>query len=388
MFFYLVDLLIIISFWPIHKINIRILNRRISGESIYLFLIYFMFWIVMSFRASSVGTDTSAYLYIYYKIMNSDSFFSALYSSSLTTAPVYVGYLYLLSKTSSCLQLSIIVNSTIICFCFFLFIRKESKNYMISCFLFVVLSLYSESMNGTRQFVATSIMLISFCFIIDNKSIKGWTLFVLSIGIHNTVAFMGFIFILFIFFKKEKKILTISIFALTLSLAIVFFLPIIIQLFICIFPYYSIYIDGVGHWQIFQSDGIGRIIILYCFLLTAIFVFAIKSREVYSISFNFYFFSCFFCCVTGAFFSQSSLFNRMLLPFFSLFIIFFSNAISFQREYKKIVLGVNIGLLVYYLFFLYEDKSSIIPYQIVNSFDLNQTIYNNYYSIAISGGST
>ena len=205
---YLIEIVMIVALSPLARCRISVIKNRkeFKGNDVYLFLVFFMLGLVMALRAKSVGTDTFTYYIINQKIRNSYSFEDALKSSTLSSAPLYVLYSYVLSHMFDSNQMILMLNSLIICVGFYRFIKKTSTNYIYSSLLFMLLTLYFESMNGMRQFVAIALALNAFLFLKDDmKSIKGWLIYIGAVLIHTTaiaflVAIAGMMFV-----KKNEK---------------------------------------------------------------------------------------------------------------------------------------------------------------------------------------
>ena len=150
----------------------------------------------MALRKYTVGTDTEIYYGMYQNIARSSSLTQALKVSKIPSAIVYVGMHYFITRVIYFPQLGIFVNSLVIAVGFLAFIKRKSKDYFLSCVLFIGLTLFYESMNGTRQFMAISLAINAFAILEkDRKNYKGWLLFILAVGIHNTIIVLSLIHI-------------------------------------------------------------------------------------------------------------------------------------------------------------------------------------------------
>lgn len=94
------------------------------------------------------------------------------------------------------------------CFCFFLFvtflfIKKYSKNYLLS-----VLTLYAcfifPSCSFIRQFFALSLCLLTFLLFDKQKYFKSTLTFAFALSVHFSSLIMLIVMIVYIFFNKEK----------------------------------------------------------------------------------------------------------------------------------------------------------------------------------------
>lgn len=370
---YIIQLAVIILLQPLKRIRISIAGKTRRGEIVYLQVAMLILYIVMALRGRTVGTDTSTYLNMYKRITEAGTFSNALNVSSISSAPVYVLYLFLLSRISNNLRLMIIMNSLVICLGVYRIIKKQSSNYFLSIFLFITLTLYYESMNGSRQFMAIVMAVNAYIIIKENaRGIRGWLLLVLALGTHITVAAFFIIFVGDLITKKVQSERRIMFLTLLISVMISMMFGLIVQLVLNFFPAYSTYVNGTFTTQIFDNDGSGRIVLLYAALLITLIYCGVNinirhndwggRREKGNI--NSFYFACVFCAVSGILFSKNVLFNRILWPFLFCFILYIPDA--FRRikakEKQVVLMGLSMILLVYCFFHLYEDKSSIIPY--------------------------
>lgn len=365
---FILEIVSIFLFWPIYKLGIKIGDRTINGENIYILLIFIEFFLTMSLRAPSVGTDTKTYRLIYESIMGSDTFKLALKRSTINSAPVYVGIQYIISRITHFEQLSTIVNSLVICTGFFIFIKNNSKNKLMSIFLFVGLTMYFESMNGTRQFMAISIAINAYELIKEDiKSLKGWGLFLIALGIHNTISFFLLAFIGIMLKKSiEKNIDRAVAFSILLALSVSIGFSTLMQIAIKLFPYFSIYLNGENAAQINISDSEGRIVILYIFLLILIFI-CIRLLKNNKKDLDYLdLFTCLLCSIMGIIFSKNFLVTRLLWPFICIYIVFLPSL--FEQLERKIsylmYMLTYLVILIYCVLSLVENKSGLIPYVI------------------------
>lgn len=368
---YLIEIVMIVALSPLARCRISVIKNRkeFKGNDVYLFLVFFMLGLVMALRAKSVGTDTFTYYIINQKIRNSYSFEDALKSSTLSSAPLYVLYSYVLSHMFDSNQMILMLNSLIICVGFYRFIKKTSTNYIYSSLLFMLLTLYFESMNGMRQFVAIALALNAFLFLKDDmKSIKGWLIYIGAVLIHTTaiaflVAIAGMMFV-----KKTKNIDKIIATTIAICIGAAVGMKVIVNFVVRIAPQLAQYIDGKNNAQFFNNNGSGRVIVLYLVLLFILIFISkcIKNQQQLKNTVDYSFFpSLYFCTIWGIAFAKNVLICRVLWYFICLFIPFIPNMykLVLKGNNKKIMYyGTLLVLWVYCMLHLVEDKSGIIPY--------------------------
>lgn len=369
---YIIEIIWVFLCAPIckYEVNIpipRFSKKSVSGKLLYLILVFGFLGVVMALRAPSIGSDTNSYCNMFKNIAAAASFQQANQNANIT-APVYVGYAYLISRLTNNPQIITIINSLIITVGMSCFIYRASSNVIYSSFLYIGFTLYYESMNGARQFIAVVLALNAFVFLVESiKSKRGWILFLLALGIHNTAAIF-LIAIAGIEFAKhcKKKMFLISIIA-SLVLSQGFFL--LLPIFLRCFPYYKMYVDGSNPASILANSGKGRIICVYILLAVVVLLYylTIKGIKKPETTFNYYSLPAVaFCVVVGIIFSRNILVNRLLWFFVSLFIVFIPDTFKcYNKKYRQILYGVTtLSLLVYSIIQLVENQSGIVPYRL------------------------
>lgn len=329
-------------------------------------------WFIMAFRSKYIGSDTYNYSFMFSRISESQSFLDAMRVSNIS-APIYVGYAYVLGKIFSAEQWIIICNSLVICSFLFLVIRKRSRNYSQSVLLYVFLTLYYESLNGARQMMAVAIGLYAFFLLVDNiKSKKGWILLVVSIGVHNTAIFLG-VALLGIYIAKratnKKKLFIRSI---LISILIILSFNLALLLVSKYLPRYSMYMDGSNPVSILQESGSGRIAYLYILEFGVMILCYFNKKSDSNLNNEqclpyeyFYIPSLIFCVICGVVFSKNVLITRLLWYYQIMFIVYFPNAlVSLSKKNRFVISSILMGaLFLFSLLFLKENKGNVVPYQ-------------------------
>lgn len=362
---YLLILTYLICLSAIKRYSIKIFEKHFSSSELYVFLSFLMLFFIMGFRAPEIGTDTSVYYNMYINIINSTSLADAINVSKIN-APIYVAYAYMLGKIFTNPQIITICNSLVICIFISRFILKSSSNVVYSTWLYFLLAIFFECFNGARQYMAVAIALNSFLYFAnDNISSKrGWTLFFVALGIHNTtIIFLFAIFGIYLVkkYRKINKIIIYSTLASTISLVSVY---ILIDLVLYIFPYYAMYVNGSNSASILNSSGSGRIILLYIFF-TLNFLVCYMKKEKIPERLKMYIPSILFLNIFGIVFANNVLINRLLWFYSAFMISFIPNSIKLYNKNQRIIIYVCIFLVLFIYCFmnLYEDKSGIIPYK-------------------------
>ena len=364
---YLLEILLMFLLWQLRKYKVKGMHKTTDGKTVYLWCCFLIFGMTMALRKYTVGTDAVTYYKMYQNIAQSSSLMQALKVSQIPSAIVYVGMHYCITRMLYFPQLGMLVNSLVIAVGFFEFIKRKSKDYFLSCVLFIGLTLFYESMNGTRQFMAIALAVNAFVILEkDSKNFKGWLLFILAVGIHNTIITFALSYLGVVIAKRCKNLRKIHFVSILVSVCAAILFKTGVQIIVRIFPYYEMYVNGENPAQILASSGKGRIIFLYLSLLLVLTLASLligKTKKLDGM--ESYHFGCTFCLVMGIIFSKNVLMSRILWPFLTLLVVYLPNLLQQCLNIKnwRILYGISLCLpLAYSMIHLIEDKSGIVPY--------------------------
>lgn len=149
------------------------------------------YFILMAFKSSSVGTDTSNYFQSFsamswYPFSGFWGFDEYGYER---IEKGYKLYIWLLSRISSDGQILMIATTIINTAAIYSFIRKNAKNYSLALFFFVTLGFFQFAMSGIRQTLAISIVLFGYEYLRDRKLIKFSIVVLLAMLFHKSAIF-------------------------------------------------------------------------------------------------------------------------------------------------------------------------------------------------------
>ncbi|HHU56494.1 MAG TPA: EpsG family protein [Acholeplasmataceae bacterium] len=206
-------------------------------DNLYLFISFIMLTLLGGLRSINVGTDTKAYLDIFYLIKYTNNF------KELFKLNYEIGFI-LLNKIIAIWggngQTFLFVTSAIISFGFIYFIKKNSINPLLSVFLLITLYYYYASFNGIRQYIAIVILLNSFTFF-KNKNFLAFISFILLASLfHLTAIFFLPLYILGITYWEYKRVILLLI----ILFLIYINLESLVLLLIKILPQYKSYLGS------------------------------------------------------------------------------------------------------------------------------------------------
>lgn len=156
-----------------------------KNKKIYLFFCFLQMVLIQGLRADTVGRDTIMYVntYKYYKT-------SELYAFQLTHFEIGFKIFYnLMSFLNFDSQMMLLTVSSLTMFFFGYFIYKNSQNVYISTFIFACM-LYPNSFNIMRQYLALSIAVNSYQFIVKEKYKTAFLIIIGAMFFHLTAILM------------------------------------------------------------------------------------------------------------------------------------------------------------------------------------------------------
>lgn len=204
MFWYLV--ICVLMFYPCmilylgkrQKINTQILALQVSCSVLCFF---------MAMRSQKVGVDTKYYCHVFQQLKNTPflrvpSVITYATTERTWTFDFEIGYRFynkLVGYLSGSPQTIIIFNSCVIFFLLYQLIKKTSKNYFLSIWLYITLGVFQTEMNVARNAIAIMICYYALHYIEDKK----WKQYMLLICIAGTIHKSVLIFIPLYFWLKR-----------------------------------------------------------------------------------------------------------------------------------------------------------------------------------------
>lgn len=146
-------------------------NKLLFGVNFLILLVY------AGYRGIDVGTDTLNYSY-HFDLVSSGIVLSHEYLWYVLNKVVYL--------SGGTFQTVLIVSSVLTLFPVFYVSYKRSPYPILSIFFYVVLYYYFYSFNIIRQCIAMSFCLLSFYLLDEEKEIKAYVVFALSILFHTS----------------------------------------------------------------------------------------------------------------------------------------------------------------------------------------------------------
>lgn len=341
-----------------------------GAEAIGLSAVVISMILIAGFRGLSVGTDTTLYGNMYYRIAASSNLAEA-FTVSTISAPVYVSYAWVLGRLGFSYQSLLFLNAVITNVGIAIFIKRTSCKPLLSILIYFSLGMFFQSLNGMRQYTAVALVLNAYLdfWFYGLKKPRAWGLMLFALGIHSTslIIMPGICAALYMRNRgrSRKGLLIVSLTAVLFSSALVF----LTNIFVRIFPLYSMY-NGIQNVAIFSGASGGRIRYLYAVLLI-ICLFATRSfadhdseddREsdmIYGL-----FPLCIISGIVGLVYGTSSLINRLLWFYMPGFISFIPAIVKKTEKGWSLLLrfGIFAALAVWLIAQFVENQDDMLPY--------------------------
>lgn len=251
MIWYIGILIVIFITWIIIE-KIKMKNRKIW----FLRIAFIELFLFLALRAIDVGTDLKNYV-PFFQWYGEWPWSKVFY---LEIEPSYALYNKIIATIFYNEQFFLIVTAAVCLIGVYFFIKNNSKDYLMSIFLYITLNFYIFLFSGLRQAIAISIVLFGFGFIKKGNIVK----FLLTVLFAATFHISALIFIpaILIAYKKltPRYVLTVSI----LSVLFLIFKEPILQ-FVTQFVYKGYTIKS-------ESEGYGYLILLIGIFAVAYFL--------------------------------------------------------------------------------------------------------------------
>ncbi len=252
------------------NITLYVLRKRIPDYNKTVLILNGLFLIIVSgLRSMYVGTDAANYGNIF------RSFGKASLTADFSNTSIDSFYFYrvicwiVYNLFGGNYQVMLFVSAAIIIYGFFKYLYYYSDNCQASVFYMITLYYFFTFWNITRQGMAIAFFLLAVIEFDKKKYVNFGLLMVMAVLTHNVVIVMAVYFI----FKKIKW--NKSLFA-VYSLALVaatLMIPVLFNLFVRIFPRYSIYSSVLsGNTSSFGGEAQGRKVVLSLAFLVFIIV--------------------------------------------------------------------------------------------------------------------
>ncbi|MEQ1447222.1 EpsG family protein [Acinetobacter schindleri] len=218
-------------------------------------------------RSNRVGTDSEAYTSPFQSKLNTE-----YYEFSADVEVGYQYFEYFLLKFTYQYYWLFLITSFIICFCYLIVIKRFSRDYIFSIFLFVTLGVYTFFFNGLRQGLAMAIFALSLPYLLEKKFIIYFLICIFASFLHISALFIiPFYFLVNIKIKLIYKIATVFLFSIISS-------QLIIQYFAESNKRYESYAEF--------SDESGGLFILGFYFILLVFIYIMK--KIYNIKDTFF----------------------------------------------------------------------------------------------------
>lgn len=338
---YLINLFIICL---IGIISLTIKNKNIRRK-FFLYGAFIDLFLFLSLRALTVGIDMPIYLQIY----DDCNLYGWNVIYNLRYEVGFITYTKLIANIINSEQIYVCITAFLALIGPFYIIKKYSKNYFLSVFLFITFQFFTYDFYLLRQVIAISIVLLSIKFVEERKLFKFIFMVLLATIFHTTTCLFLIVYWIYKIRVNNRKLLWLT----GIAIAIMILGNTVINM---VFQYFYKY----AYYSQLTNEGGGY---FYLFVLICIFVFTTLIRDVYfnsektnSLWYNILIFA----ILVQLFATIQSIFNRVTIYYSISIIIVLPNVI---RCLRKSNLRLIVSILIYiFLTFYYviETQNSII----------------------------
>lgn len=354
------NILLILSILILYIIINLFEKSKKKSNDLFLSITFLILFLLVAFRTENIGNDTKTYLNFFNKtcavkwsLLEGDSHFEK----------GYIILNILISYISSNSRFFMIFMSLIFNFVVFYFIKKNSKNYLLSVLIYICMLHFYNSMTMMRQFCAIIVLLSAFKFV-KEKSVVWYIISVVLASLFHSTAWLGLlIYVAYNCRYTNKRAIIILIIA------------IICTMFVT--PLMDVIAEWVGRNNFYneRQDGQSLANMLYAIVYFVMYIFSIyeitksKNHNTNKNYFNLY-------CILGAVAInliglKMNVLSRAALYFDIFIIIILPNVIeeNITNIYnkKRIYLLVVVFLLLYSSTIMYfrPEWNSAFNYQMM-----------------------
>ena len=301
-----------------------------------------------SLRSDSVGSDSKNYTRDFVTQLDVN-YFEFIKESEIGFQ--VIKYL-LLNFTHNYFWL-FLISSIIVIYCYLIFIKKYSKDYFLSVFIFITFGLYTFYFNGLRQGLAMAISMLAIPYMVQSKFIKFISIIFLASLFHRTaLLFIIFYFIVNLRIKIEYKVLAVFLGSLSLS-------GLAIQYLASINEKYETYAE--------VSTKAGGYLTLGFYVLIAIIVYLslkkFKANDFFYIKVSeLYIYGVVFLIPVAMLGANASGPQRLLFYFIGLLVILIPY--MFFRINNKLLYGLFLFLAIFYFYVTTSKFAHLTPYSL------------------------
>lgn len=365
------------SFWMWNFLGLAlyaIFFKRKRKDNLFLLVALVHWGGIAIFRGLYVGSDTRYYALAYNYLAER----GYIYHHAMSNSPIYIHYLKLFSHVMVSPNGYMVATSAPTMICVFYFIRRYSKNYYISVYLFLSSYLYFFSLNTGRQFLAMALTLIVFDLVMRKKYLLSVVVYLVAIGVHSAALIFGIIYIIHMIHWNVQKILLV----LTAGIVGSSFVFIVSEFFAETFNYqWMISLNAIE--TIRSRGGTSLVYAFYCLVTICLMIywnlrsqnklfFSIGGREVLGmpqmdaaeVQFNYEVIVLLMIgMVIEFFFPTYILFSRVAYFVILYFIVLLANALEYLKRFRLLIkVTVLAPLFVMMLLLLAGNNSGVLNY--------------------------
>lgn len=325
------------------KYKISFISRfEISLENVVQFTIFSLMLLLVMLRDINIGTDYKNYI----RLLNQMSWVD--WKDLITYSQISgleIGFAFCSKIVLSLSDKVSFVFGFWYCILFLLlnrFINQFSTKFFFSLYIFLTLSMYNQSFNILRQYIALAVFLFAFEYLVNGKTLKYILLVLLAGSIHISVLITLIFIVIRKFSNKMTKFTSLTFIFISFILSMVG-KPLINM--VVSMTSYSTYL----HREVASEVGVGLLINILIFTLLLFFYDSMCAKDTNN---KYFLFASAMSLSLNLFISDLAMIGRLMI-FFKIFYII--SVVRIIENFK-----INRALFetcIYLLFFIYYSYS-------------------------------
>lgn len=347
---YLVHFLLLAIYMLLYSFSPRTKIYRL----LFVFLCFVQSFLIYSLRSPFVGTDTremvAAYMFSYKEMLTNAPLYYCLQTVFHAIVPYGQGYMILCGL--------LIMGGTAY------YLYRNSKNLVMSVFLFFSLYIFFSSMNGARQMIAVVLVTNGMTFLWQNRKMPAMILFLSAFLVHaTTIIMLPLLLLLFI-----KKPVYRHYFFILYCLCLCLYTP-FLSIFSSLFPRYgAMYIENDSLLYQVGRNRKALLTLFYAGLFLGSFWTYLKTRLHNTLEENNEW-EIFLCClasavIIGILALRSILLTRLEIYYIFPMLVFIPLVLSKFKGKSQLILksGIYLALALPGIVLFVSNDAGVRPY--------------------------
>ncbi|MHC9533101.1 EpsG family protein [Dellaglioa sp. L3N] len=338
------------------------------SKSAYLFFSIGLIFVVVGWRALTIGSDTPVYVSLFNRTSSTGPILN--HGDSILNSRFEIGFLYfnrILAHITSNPRILLVCSSFVVCIFLYFFLKKYSTNIVVSIVLFITMGFMAQSMNIMRQAMAIAVLMLAFKYLVNDKTTK----FILTVFVAFLFHKAAILFMILLFFKHVTVTKKMLVFILVITLALMTYLSQIMNIFVSLMPTYDYY-EGTTFDTSLKWGTFFNILVLIVFLFIGLYAKKNTTEKLFLENFsnktwNILQMMLILNIVILILSTKFAVLDRMALDFSMAYLIYVGNAINMiNKPWVRLIMNIGVIILsisYFVIILIYRPNwTTITPY--------------------------